>query len=892
MTEQLAMTRQQLQQRLLQQDHELTETKGAMAAEVAGRKQAQADRERLGSIIESTSDFVGSADGEGNVIYVNRAGRRLVGLRDDADVAQMRVSDFHPPWASEIVLGQAIPQAARDGVWSGEAALLTRDGHEIPISMVIVCNKDEHGRIAFFSTISRDISDRKSWERALVDSEAQTRAVIESACDAYVAVDQEGTIIEWNPRAAATFGWSKEEAIGRRVHEMLIPPQYRQAHVEGLRRAVATGEGKLFGKVVELSALRKDGETIPVELTLSQIRLGERCVFSAFVRDIRERRKAEQALRESQALYTSLVEHLPLHIIRKDLQGRFTFANSSFCELIGRPVGEVLGRTDADLFPAELARKYAHDDRRVIETGVTFEDVEKNKTSDGQTRYVQVMKTPLFDADRQVVGTQGIFWDVTEKKRAEDALRQSETRFRQLAANIDEVYWISSADGREIVYISPAYESIWGLTCESLYRDPLSWSEAIHSDDRERVLQQFFSIADREEYDVEYRITRVDGAERWIHARGFPVRKSTGEIYRVVGIAEDVTDRRRAQNELRQAKEAAESASRAKSEFLANMSHEIRTPMNAIIGMTELVLDTSLSIQQREYLKMVAESAESLMSVINDILDFSKIEAGKLDLDQVDFDIYEHVGDTMKLLAIRAHKKGLELAYRIQPNTPTVVTGDPVRLRQVIINLVGNAIKFTERGEVVLNLRREHHATDDEIVQLCFSVSDTGIGISEDKVDLIFRDFEQADVSTTRRYGGTGLGLAITSKLVALMDGRVWVESQPGDGSTFHFTARVGLVAEDGRSHAGIAARVSLEGLRVLVVDDNRTNRLILQDILCNWDMRPTVVCGADAAIEALERRTRRASRSPWCLPTRTCRIRTASSWPNRSSATRRSPAR
>ena len=341
-----------------------------------------------------------------------------------------------------------------------------------------------------------------------------------------------------------------------------------------------------------------------------------------------------------------------------------------------------------------------------------------------------------------------------------------------------------------------------------------------------------------------------EGNEVWILTTKVPFRDKSGSIAGIIGIGRNVTARKQMEAELIKARIQADAANRTKSEFLANMSHEIRTPLNGVIGMTELALDTELTDEQREYLETVQLSAGTLLNVINDILDFSKIEAGRIDIEATDFDLRECVETTMKTLVHLAEARGLELLCDIGHDVPFIVQGDSTRLSQMIINLVGNAIKFTMEGQVAVKVEADPHRG--ECAVLHFTVSDTGIGIPRDKLNSIFDSFTQADASTTREFGGTGLGLTITSRLAALMGGKVWVESEPGKGSDFHFTVCVGIGAAPILHPPSALPYEVLNNTRVLIVDDNLTNRFILDRMLTRWEMRVDCVDSGEGALREI----------------------------------------
>jgi PAS domain S-box-containing protein len=594
----------------------------------------------------------------------------------------------------------------------------------------------------------------------------------------------------------------------------------------------------------QIQALRTLGRQVSVLLGLRR-NVGE------LQRLTDERSRAEAALRHEWSQVTVLLDHLPVMVYGLDGQGHFCLWNRECERVLGYQRNEVLGRTRLELYE----RMYPEPTYRTwVVANVAshrYRDLETAPTTAAGTTCICSWSN--FSADVRIAGLSvwGVGVEVTERKRTEQAVRAANARLDLAVRGSNIGIWENDMPDGDYwhgqVHCTNIMEQL-GYAAPASATDYATVSIPYHPDDRARVseaLRAYFA-GETPEYQVEYRAQHRDGSWRWILARGIAIRDASGKPVRFAGTRIDITDLKRIEDELRQAKEAAEAASRAKSEFLANVSHEIRTPMNAILGMTDLALDTRLTDEQRGYLAVVNSSANSLLNIINDLLDFSKIEAGKLELDHVPFSLRAALNETLRALALRAHKKGLELVCNVTPDVPDALIGDAGRLRQVLLNLVGNAIKFTEQGEVVVSVGRmtshlqNHEQRNHDSVDLDFAVRDTGIGILPEKQGRIFDAFEQGDNSTTRRFGGTGLGLSIASRLVGLMGGRLTVDSTLGQGSTFHFIASF---PGDPEASSGIAAPpVQLQGLRVLVVDDNATNRLILEEWCRRWQTEPTAV--------------------------------------------------
>jgi len=565
--------------------------------------------------------------------------------------------------------------------------------------------------------------------------------------------------------------------------------------------------------------------------------------------------KAQEALRASEDRYRRIVETTSEGVWLIDAGNKTTFMNHRMAQMLGCDAEVGVGRSPFEFLDeagrAALAAHAQWPEPHPFEVRFI--------RADGTSVWALFGATPVFDNTGGYDGLLAMVMDITDRKQAAEALeglsQRTERRERMLTtmlSSISDFAYICDREGRFLFANQPLL-NLWGITLEEAvgknffdlgYPDDLA-------EQLQRQVQEVFEMKKGVTGETFY--TNPAGLNACYEYIFSPVFGGDGTVEFVVGFTRDVTERKRAAEAWRTAKDAAEAANQAKSEFLANMSHEIRTPINGVIGMTELVLDTDLTFEQRDYLTTAKVSAESLLTIINDILDFSKIEAGRLELVPVSFHLQESIEETMRAMAFPAHEKDLELLCDIKSEVPCYVIGDSVRIRQIIINLVGNSIKFTERGQVELEVAIEAQEGDE--LRLHFIVSDTGIGIPPEKQKLIFEAFSQADSSTTRRFGGTGLGLTISSRLAEAMRGKIWVESEPGKGSHFHFTICLEI---DHQALAPSTEEVPLAGIPVLVVDDNFTNRRILKEMFWMWQMKPTEAASAQEALTHLRRASER----------------------------------
>jgi PAS domain S-box-containing protein len=732
-----------------------------------------------------------------------------------------------------------------------------------------VPERDEQGKALSMIGTLIDITDQKEMEAEIVQAKEEAELAREEAESRHRELvhlvqnlplptglfDPKGDIIALNHAFTALVGYTIEEIPDVESHWPLFFPDadYRQQVREyweaGIRQSFETG---LPVEPMDLRITSKSGEVL--DLQVHTVQVGP--LAATMWVDFTERHRAEAELKASVERFSVLFERSEdAYLILEE--GGFTQCNRAAVEMLRfKNSGELLSHRPVDLSPEFQPDGSRSDEkaaeltaRAFAENGVRFDWV--HQTRDQESIPVEVILKPIELDGKAVLLT--VWHDLTERNKAEEAIRASEDRFRTLTNNVQGVIYRCRLDEHwTMLFLNPEIEKLTGYAPDDFIGETpiVTYAGLVHPEDADRVEQVVRSAVDsKSAYSLEYRLIHRNGSVKDVFERGQAVFAENGRPESLDGFIIDITQRRALQRELENAKEAAEAATRAKSDFLANMSHEIRTPMNGIMGMTELALDTELTNEQREFLETIDSSANSLLSLINDILDFSKIEANKLELDPTDFELRERIGETLSTLAVRAHAKNLELAFDVAPEVPEHVVGDVNRIRQVLINLLGNAIKFTEQGEIVLRI--ELLKQQGERVTLRFAVRDTGIGLPSEKLETIFQPFEQADASTTRKYGGTGLGLAICIRLVELMGGEMSVESELGRGTTFSFTAE--LKQGNCVSSTWFSTPVrELQGLRVLVVDDNQTNRRLLGKTLENWGMQPVVVDSAFKGLDAL----------------------------------------
>ena len=702
--------------------------------------------------------------------------------------------------------------------------------------------------------------------------------LFESVRDAVIVSEADtGGVVLWNPAAGVIFGYSAAEAIGMSVEE-IVPDRLKALHRAGMAGYRDTGHGQYVdsNEVLSLPAVRKGGEEIRVELTLNPIEVAsgpaEGRFVLAIVRNATDREHAEEALRASEERYR-LVSRATREAIWDNnlLTGEQKWDGAAKAMLGYDFEGGTEGTWWEDrIHPDDRARVILGIDSVLREGEEVWADEYRFRHADGTYLTVVDRGYVVQDEERRPVRVIGSMLDITERKRVE-VERASEQEFlATVLESLKEGIVVCDAEGN-LTLFNHATRELHGIPEKKVAPDEWAGQYDLYQADgrtpmRKEDIPLFRAFSGEVVRDVEMVIAPKNGPARTLLANGQAFYDPEGSKLGAVVAMHDITERKLAEQELKQAKEVADAANLAKSEFLANMSHEIRTPMNGVIGMTVLLLDTDLTPQQRRYVEIARGSGDVLLALLDDILDFSKIEAGKVRVEIVDFDLPALVGDTFAVFGERAREKGLELASFVGDDVPTFVAGDPFRIRQVLTNLLSNAVKFTEGGLVSLGVERVEERGDAVMVR--FEVVDTGIGITDVQRARLFQPFSQADASTTRRYGGTGLGLAISEQLVGMMGGEMGVESVPGEGSTFSFTLPLtkrlaatppAATTAPPPAHPSPPARQDTGGAEteplaadVLVVEDTLTNQMVAVELLKRRGYGADVVSNGEEAVEAV----------------------------------------
>jgi len=675
------------------------------------------------------------------------------------------------------------------------------------------------------------------------------RVLVEEMHEGAVTISEDGAIIYANKFMEKILDKPLEKVIGATIDQFMAPSDI--ASFRALLKQSSHGDVS-----AELKLKTSNGLIIPAYLSINRLPLHDEPFFCMTITDLTDQKRQERILAEER-LSRSIIDQSAEAIVVCDDQGMVIRASSAAFDLIGRnclmeQFDTVFALRICRTSPAQSADAADFEPFTIshVINGSNYRSCEACIGESGvHARHLLLSAAPLKDIENNVVGGVVNLTDISKQIAFERCLQEREEKYRQLYESIRDAYVQIDMAGN-IRETNPAFQEMLGYTHEELicltskYLTPEQW----HDFEAAIIQEEIIPAGSSRIYEKEY--IRKDGTVFPVEHRFFLLQDHTHQPVAMWAIVRDITDRKQVEENLVIAKAQADAANRAKSEFLANMSHEIRTPMNGVIGMTGLLLDTELDDEQRRYAEIVCSSGNALLCLINDILDFSKIEAKKLDLEVLDFDLSRLLDDFADTLALRANENGLELLYAADLNVPTLLCGDPGRLRQILTNLTGNAIKFTHAGEVSVRVSLVEDNVKSETVMLRFSVRDTGIGIPAEKMDRLFKEFSQIDGSTTRQYGGSGLGLSISKQLAELMGGEAGVTSEEGKGSEFWFTARFNKQAVGAYKESIQPA--DLHGVRVLIVDDSATSREILTARMVSWGMRPTEVKDGPGALQSL----------------------------------------
>ncbi len=829
----------------------------AMAAVQFAR--GQRDRKRLRRLLRLTDQLrrgLALVNRRGRIERVNPAFARIVGL-DPADCLQRTPAEI---LAAMLVEPEAVAELTH-AIGEGRGLRLTRasrgsDGTPRQLELELEARGDsgapDDGVVLFVS----DETARHSAE----ESHRRAQFMIDRAPDPVLWISEDGLIRDANAAACTLLGHTCDEmkALGAwDLDESLTRESWPTA------RANMSSE---HPTTLETKWRTRDGRLVPVEVSIAPIHLDGQQYGCIFARDLTERRAAMQEVQRARDLMQSVLDVLPQRVFWKDLEGRYLGANRALRNDAG--MDDVIGLTDHDMpWAGDQASAYRAVDERVALNDLAELDIEEPiTTSDGRQAWLTTCKVPLHDEQGRVYGVLGTYMDITAQRRTRQILRDSEARFRMMADSVPALVWMSEMQ-RGCTYFNDAWLRFTGRRMEDVLGT--GWMQDLHPDDLRRARAAVAEAGERgESFEVEFRLRRHDGEYVWFLGRGVPRFGPDGTVAGFTGATIDIAQRKEMEAEILAGRERAEAATKAKSQFLATMSHEIRTPMNGVLGMTSLLLDSPLTESQREEVTTIMKSGEALLTIINDILDFSKIEAGKLELEHLAFDAHRLCEDVREVLAHQATGKGIALALEVAPDAPRWRLGDPGRLRQVLLNFVSNAVKFTANGSVTIRLAGGRDGVGRELTT--FEVQDCGIGMSAETIASLFQPFSQADASTTRRFGGTGLGLAICKKLVELMGGDITVRSTPGVGSTFAFAVPLPAAQPETahpEPHAATAHRPRIANARVLVAEDNPVNQRVVKLMLERAGCRVDIAANGLEAVEMYSRFPYELVLMDWQMP-------------------------